>query len=546
MECGRPPLPQFTRIVCAGLVAALSAMLTSVPGVALAGGPNASCPNPLLNAALVINQATPGCRTNAVYLVDNASLVIEDRGFLEAPALWQSSFPSPGSSAISIRGRGSRLDIRGELVAGQTSQAHALFTVSDQGSVSSGDTILGYHAFSHVEAVVRDAWSKWTNTGVFDVGGRFAGGRARLRVLEGGWVGSEILNVGTASGRLSVVPDVEIRGSQTIQGWAGPLRVPAQLEAALVVIGNGPNTGVLEIAEGGSLIATALELRAGRTEVRDRFSVLDAERLTIGGALDQGGLEAVLSADLEGLVWVRDRLLVDVRGELRLGQAGVSVGPDTPLRPLALGSLMLGAGGSLGGGGKIIGDVISTGLLAPAVWHDDAVRPGDLSIDGNLILERQPPTLPDPVLELVIAGTVPGYDHDEITVLAPAQLAGTLRLLGPRDLPDRLMPQDRLVVMVASSIWGEFENAPSGERLDVLPLDPSTDGAEPVGSFAVHYGEDSPYRSDWMVLSDFSPPVSQLTANPAPEPGASALGVAAFIALATLHQRRRSDSRHVH
>ncbi len=96
-------------------------------------------------------------------------------------------------------------------------------------------------------------------------------------------------------------------------------------------------------------------------------------------------------------------------------------------------------------------------------------------------------------MEIEIGGTIPGTQFDRVAVGSAADLGGALdlRLInGFAPSPD----QTFVVLDAVAGISGGFANVSSGQRLT------TSDGA---GSFAVHYGDGSPFDPTQVVLSDF-------------------------------------------
>jgi len=151
-------------------------------------------------------------------------------------------------------------------------------------------------------------------------------------------------------------------------------------------------------------------------------------------------------------------------------------------------------GGSLTGDGTILGNLVSTGspVISPGASAGSLAIAGNASLSGTLIME--------------IGGLTPGIEHDQLLVGGNLTLGGTLAL----SFIDGFVPQfgqNITLVQAGSAISDSFANVPNGERLTL---------ADGIHSFAVHYGPESEFGEDKVVLTDFSdstPPVLTLPAN---------------------------------
>ncbi len=151
-------------------------------------------------------------------------------------------------------------------------------------------------------------------------------------------------------------------------------------------------------------------------------------------------------------------------------------------------------GGTLVGIGTINGNLVSTGspLVTPGL------SAGSLTVSGNATLSG--------TLAIEIGGLVPGTEHDQLLVGGGLTVGGNL----PLALINGFIPtygQNLTLANAGSAISGGFANVASGGRVV------SADG---IHSFSVHYGPDSPFGSDRIVLSGFSDnlaPVLTLPSN---------------------------------
>jgi len=137
--------------------------------------------------------------------------------------------------------------------------------------------------------------------------------------------------------------------------------------------------------------------------------------------------------------------------------------------------------GTLGGAGTVNGNRVVNamgGTTAPGQ------SPGVLTIDGDFVND------PTGIIEIELAGSTPGNEHDQLVVNGTATLGGTLTV----SLIDGFMPQegDAFVILTASTVSGSFDNAPRDEN-DTGVLDFND------GTFTVLYNPDN------VVLTGFVP-----------------------------------------
>ena len=98
----------------------------------------------------------------------------------------------------------------------------------------------------------------------------------------------------------------------------------------------------------------------------------------------------------------------------------------------------------------------------------------------------------DSTLQMEIAGTIPGTNHDLVNLTGQAIVNGILEIsLASGFSPD---PADTFTMVASDNLVGSFDNALNGQRLDT---------ADGVGSFVVNYGIGSPFDEDRVVLSNF-------------------------------------------
>jgi hypothetical protein len=126
---------------------------------------------------------------------------------------------------------------------------------------------------------------------------------------------------------------------------------------------------------------------------------------------------------------------LDVSGELTLSNGGsVEVGE----------TLKIWSAGTVQGDGTITANVIiNAGTVKPGI------SPGTLSVNGDYTQEA------GGLLEIELAGTTPGSEHDQVAITGEATLAGTLELsLIGEYVPDFY---DKFVILTAGTLNGMFD-----------------------------------------------------------------------------------------
>lgn len=175
--------------------------------------------------------------------------------------------------------------------------------------------------------------------------------------------------------------------------------------------------GEMSVLSGGNAIADTIEIgyeNAGKGEVIVRGS---GSRLAANTRLDVGHAgEGLLEVTNNGSALVGNQLSIGALGRVELATGGkINVGAGT-LADVPLDTLRVGPGGTLGGTGTILGDVlVDGGSVAPGF------SPGTLHIDGNF----QQGSLGSLFME--IGGALPG-EYDQLDVSGDLFLAGTVSL----------------------------------------------------------------------------------------------------------------------
>jgi len=220
-------------------------------------------------------------------------------------------------------------------------------------------------------------------------------------------------------------------------------------------------TGTLNIESGGSVSADDVEIGLLLGSKGTVTITGSGSALTTTGSILVGG----------------DFLGPGGSGILRVSDGGtVSVGALDELRIWETGVLT-------GGGGTIIGDVLSEGGIAPGNSF------GTLTIDGALTLESTS------LLSFDLDGFIQGIDYDFLNVLGPVTLGGDLDFSVISGSETIFTFEDTFEILKSiDPLSGSFIGLPNGTRL--LANDHS-------GFFDVYYGPGSPFGANSVVLTGF-------------------------------------------
>lgn len=262
-------------------------------------------------------------------------------------------------------------------------------------------------------ATVTGMGSLWDMDGQLRIGDFDDDGE--LRILNGGRVSSTMENSATGSSGIAGTYLDRGIGYVTVDGVGSQWTQ----DGAMVVGQRGE--GHLTIGSGG-LIASARGF-IGRFEESQGPNLAlihgDGSQWQVEQTMGVGsdGLTSTGAGTLqltnEGLATVGERLLIGAAGVVDVDSEGkVTIGNATPVS----GAIVVGTGGTLGGTGTIIGDVlVDSGDVAPGF------SPGTLHIDGNFeqgSLGR---------LFMEIGGALPGQ-YDQLDVTGDLFLGGTVSL----------------------------------------------------------------------------------------------------------------------
>jgi T5SS/PEP-CTERM-associated repeat protein len=400
--------------------------------------------------------------------------------------------PGMPASVLLATGAGSSVVVANDLVVGL--DGRGLVRIESGANVSSLRGQVGYNPASHGSAVVTGgaSWSvgEWIGVGEFSRGDLAVDGgtvsAANLVAVGGGAGGlgsATVSNGGTLSAGNTIAVGSGAGSSGTVEViGAGSVATAG----AVISIGEDGATGSVTVDQGGLLRATTNALNVGLSSDGD-MTVSDggivecvfarvgrlagstgsvlvtgansrwtaSSTLFLGGHTATGpGGDAALTVSSGAFVnagasigmW-RDATL-DVTGGGR-----VLAGAATPAGVPA-GSIAVGGGGLLFGGGFILGNVhMLGGTLAPAFAE------GSITLRGGLTVGS----------DASVVATISGSGHfDTVTATGPIQLAGSLRVatLGGY-LPGY---GDGFDVLVGSTIIGAFDTTETpGYSVSYLP-----------------------------------------------------------------------------
>jgi hypothetical protein len=219
----------------------------------------------------------------------------------------------------------------------------------------------------------------------------------------------------------------------------------------------------------------------------------------IGLKIGEGG-QATYSINggalnVPGRLWVAD--LSSSTGQMNINGGSVTVGDLVRVRStgtlnldggtLTVAAIQHNEGGTFNytGGtlhvGTFTGNLTNTGgTLAPGS------SAGTTNITGTYTQEAAA------TLAIEIGGPSPGSQHDRVNITGNATLGGELQLA----LVSGFVPSasETFTILSAAGLSGTFNNVATGQRLIVI------DGS---GSFLVHYGPESSFDQNQIVLADF-------------------------------------------
>lgn len=277
----------------------------------------------------------------------------------------------------------SRMTVAGDLIVGQEGKGrlNIISTAEGAATLETTSAFLGLEPGSDGEALVDGADARWTDNGVFSVGTR---AEALLTVSGGALLETGSSSIGTLGGS---VGEARVTGSSTRWFSAG-LEVGRFGEGALMI-----DSGALVQSSSADIAADSGSIGSVTVEGNNTGWAISNE-LYIGGESDGPG-----------------------------GQASLTIGDGATV---TAGSTIIHGGGTLtGAGGRLVSDVVSSGMVAPGS------SPGILTVDGDFSL------LSGGTLFFEIDGLAPGTGYDQFVVTGAMDLAGGTIVL---DFTDFLGP----------------------------------------------------------------------------------------------------------
>jgi T5SS/PEP-CTERM-associated repeat protein len=294
---------------------------------------------------------------------------------------------------------------------------------------------------------IQDAGTRWDSAHQIQVG-RWAGSNGTFKVLDGAIVVSA--KDTSLSGSSGIIGGNSGATGRTIVSGVGSLWTQ---NGGLSAGFNGH--GTLEVRGQGSVesedgFVARFPGSAGEATVSGIGSGWHISRaLYVGGNTSTTGGVGELDVVDQGVVLVGQRAHVWSGGTIDVSSSGImniGAGPQ----PLP-GTIRIGPGGTLGGDGTVIGNVlVDGGTISPGS------SPGMLRVLGNV--QNSSAT----VLRMEINGTTVGTGYDQLHVTGAVSLAGTLEVPvndsgGSYSDPLLAGEFDQFALIVGSSISGTFE-----------------------------------------------------------------------------------------
>jgi hypothetical protein len=263
------------------------------------------------------------------------------------------------------------------------------------------------------------------------------------------------------------------------------------------------------------------------------FSV--SGNLTNTGSITLGQNSPLLSIsqnpavlDVAGIASNTGSVTIGYPGSLSAGTAYVQTSGTTSLFTGTLQAPVIQIlGGTLAGYGGVSGSTTISGTLAPTGAHSSSAQTyGELQFQSSVTLTGAAHS------SFHIGGNTRASSYDDISVSSSITVTGELDVTldypilfltpcSPPPQPNYIpLPTDQFILLSASEIDGQFDNAPDGSRLE------TTDG---YGSFLVEYLQAQNGNPAEVVLIDFE--------SGTPEP--TALGVIALASAFLIKRRRR-------
>ncbi len=299
------------------------------------------------------------------------------------------------TGTLNIDGANTFMEVQRDFNVGENG-AGALNVTNGATLLTDGAPTLGDMTGSTSTAKV-DAGASWNVGGELTVANQ---GIATMTVSNGGFVSALNVTLGEIKGA---------GGQVTVTGTGTPIASTLKFTNELKV-GDG-GAGELDVDNGGQVAATgsgtdeaSVAVQAGSTgtvNVDGSGSHFDATSLILGGDSHVTGGQAAFNLTNGGTAHIASSVTTGSQGVLNVTGGGMTVGSTATLAPV--GELLINSGGSLGGNGKVIGNVVNGGTVAPG-------DPATLTIQGNYTQTSAGE------LVLDISGAGPGgYDTLDVT-----------------------------------------------------------------------------------------------------------------------------------
>jgi T5SS/PEP-CTERM-associated repeat protein len=275
-----------------------------------------------------------------------------------------------GDGTLSVGDTASAL-IDATIYMGRSDGASGLLQVSGGGTLSSTTTYMGYSGMATATATIDGAGSKWTNTGLLEVG---RGGTGTLEVTHGGNVAdSSNIYISFSAGSMG---HITVDGADPVSGALSTL-------SGTNFYGGYAGSGTLDIKNGGTMTTTSSYLGYGAgtavtgtvdgTDSKGHASTWNTTSLTVGNNGD-------------GTLNVTAGGLVSAGGTVNIASGDGSSGliNVTGANSILEGTNNINVGGSSSAGGTGVLSVGQGGLVTTG--NANAVKvysPGTVKFQGN-------------------------------------------------------------------------------------------------------------------------------------------------------------------
>ncbi|MBA4107914.1 MAG: hypothetical protein C0485_19450 [Pirellula sp.] len=380
-------------------------------------------------------------------------------------------FLSSSGGQINVRGSSSTLKATNNAIFDSGS-----LNVTAGGSAQANSTVFGKSGVA--AATVSDAGSQWINSTGLQIGAQ--GGQGTLHITAGGKVqiqnGFGVLGYGFSS-----VGSVEISGAGS--QWENQF-------GGLIIGERG--SGTLNVMDGGSVFSVNGVLgqdpdSSGTATITDAVWTMTGE-LSVGGIasfFNLNGGSGTLNIQQAGNVSAAQGVVIFPEGRVRL-QGGT----------LDASSIRFQGGGLFDwSSGTLHVDTYNGNLTNQGGTLAPGRSIGSTNLTGDYVQQAEG------ALEVEISNPIsPGDapEHDFVSSARFVSLAGELQL----KLIDGFIPTEQddpfTILSATLGLLGGFSNVANNQRLM------TTDG---LGSFLVHYGFNSSFDPNQIVLSNFEPSI---------------------------------------